>query len=185
MNKSSIVVMVIALIIIVAAIGYFALNDRQTAQNSENNATGQNTGSAPTPTGSENSSTSTNPTDDNAANETTIVYSDSGFFPKEVTVKKGSMVTFKNESLLKMWPASAKHPTHEVYPGSGITNIRCVQGNEPGRKLVVYVQRSRVMGLPRPSQANLFRKNNCRINSTNSLKKGARGAFFYCIRPVS
>ena len=66
-------------------------------------------------------STSTNPTDDNAANETTIVYSDSGFFPKEVTVKKGSMVTFKNESLLKMWPASAKHPTHEVYPGSSIT----------------------------------------------------------------
>ena len=121
MSKSSIVVMVIALIIIVAVIGYFSLNDRRIAQNSENNTTDQNTGSAPTPTESENSNASTNSTDDNAASETTIVYSDSGFFPKEVTVKKGSVVTFKNESSLKMWPASAKHPTHEVYPGSSIT----------------------------------------------------------------
>ena len=30
------------------------------------------------------------------------------------------MVTFFNEDSNKHWPASAMHPTHTLYPGSGI-----------------------------------------------------------------
>lgn len=49
-----------------------------------------------------------------------ITYSDAGFSPKSVSIKKGDTVEFHNESDGEMWPASAKHPTHTVYPGSGI-----------------------------------------------------------------
>lgn len=50
----------------------------------------------------------------------TITYTDSGFSPVSIPVKKGTVVVFKNESSKNMWPASAMHPTHKVYPGSGI-----------------------------------------------------------------
>ena len=59
-----------------------------------------------------------------AANEpaaaNTIVFTDSGFSPSAITVNQGDRVTWQNNSSVKMWPASAKHPTHTVYPGSGI-----------------------------------------------------------------
>jgi len=52
--------------------------------------------------------------------EHTVVYSDAGYAPKELTVKKGDHVTFRNESVKETWPASAMHPSHTVYPGSSI-----------------------------------------------------------------
>ncbi len=41
---------------------------------------------------------------------------DSGFEPKEVTIKKGATVRFVNNSARDSWPASAIHPTHSIYP---------------------------------------------------------------------
>ena len=49
-----------------------------------------------------------------------VVYSDEGYTPKELTIKKGDRVTFRNESARETWPASAMHPSHTVYPGSSI-----------------------------------------------------------------
>jgi len=49
-----------------------------------------------------------------------IAYTDSGFLPKALTIKQGETVTFQNESGRNMWPATAVHPSHTVYPGSGI-----------------------------------------------------------------
>lgn len=46
-----------------------------------------------------------------------ISFTDTGFVPKEVTVKRGDIVRFTNESAtLESWPASAVHPTHSIYP---------------------------------------------------------------------
>lgn len=46
-----------------------------------------------------------------------ISYTDSGFEPKSVTIKKGETVRFvNNSSSEETWPASAVHPTHSVYP---------------------------------------------------------------------
>ncbi|MBI4173476.1 MAG: hypothetical protein HY519_02035 [Candidatus Aenigmarchaeota archaeon] len=59
-----------------------------------------------------------------AASEATIEYTDAGFVPAEVTVTKGGKVTWKNTILRTVWPASAKHPTHEVYPNSSITKCK-------------------------------------------------------------
>ena len=49
-----------------------------------------------------------------------VVYTDEGYSPKELTIKKGDIVTFKNKSSTPMWTASVIHPIHEVYPGTSI-----------------------------------------------------------------
>ena len=49
-----------------------------------------------------------------------IAYTDNGYSPGTLTISKGDTVTFKNESSRDMWPATAIHPSHTVYPGSGI-----------------------------------------------------------------
>ncbi|MBI2033670.1 MAG: hypothetical protein HYT13_01080 [Candidatus Liptonbacteria bacterium] len=49
----------------------------------------------------------------------TVNYNGQGFSPQTVTIKKGDSVTFANQSSKEMWPASALHPTHKVYPTTG------------------------------------------------------------------
>lgn len=46
----------------------------------------------------------------------TITYSDSGFSPKEVKVKVGETVTFKNDSTKSVQVNSAPHPQHTQFP---------------------------------------------------------------------
>ncbi len=46
----------------------------------------------------------------------TIVRTSAGYEPSEVTIKKGDIVRFTNESDDFHWPASDLHPTHGVYP---------------------------------------------------------------------
>ncbi len=46
-----------------------------------------------------------------------VTYTDSGFTPNTITVKKGTTVTFANQSIKGMWVASALHPTHQLLPG--------------------------------------------------------------------
>lgn len=45
-----------------------------------------------------------------------VTYTDTGFDPKTVTIKKGETVRFVNQASGGMWVASAVHPTHKVYP---------------------------------------------------------------------
>jgi plastocyanin len=54
-----------------------------------------------------------------AASEVVITFTETGYSPSSVTIKKGGTVTFVNESEKDMWPASAMHPTHKVYPTTG------------------------------------------------------------------
>lgn len=46
----------------------------------------------------------------------TISISEEGFFPNEVKVRKGDKVIWKNTGSHNHWPASAVHPTHQLYP---------------------------------------------------------------------
>jgi plastocyanin len=50
-----------------------------------------------------------------------VTYGDSGYSPATLKVKKGSVVTWQNNSSSGMWTASALHPTHKVYPGTDTT----------------------------------------------------------------
>jgi plastocyanin len=58
-----------------------------------------------------------------------VVFSGSGYSPKELTIHKGDTVVFKNTSNKDTWPATAQHPTHTVYPGSDID--KCDTEDEP------------------------------------------------------
>ena len=53
--------------------------------------------------------------------EVIIQATDAGFNPNQVEVSVGTIVTFRNMQASPVWPASAFHPTHTEYPGSGIS----------------------------------------------------------------
>lgn len=57
-----------------------------------------------------------------SASAATINYTNSGFSPKSVTIKKGESVTFKNTSSRDVRVASNPHPAHNGYP----TTVGCV-----------------------------------------------------------
>lgn len=48
--------------------------------------------------------------------DVTITYTDEGYTPNEITIKKGTRVRFLNASKEMTWPASGVHPTHTLYP---------------------------------------------------------------------
>ncbi|MEK9175250.1 MAG: hypothetical protein AAB795_01515 [Patescibacteria group bacterium] len=47
----------------------------------------------------------------------TVEMTPSGFFPKELIVKKGSEIIFINKDTIPHWPASGPHPAHTCYSG--------------------------------------------------------------------
>lgn len=51
--------------------------------------------------------------------EKLVTYTDSGYSPNSITIKKGETVIFKNQSARSMWTASGAHPTHRLYPTTG------------------------------------------------------------------
>lgn len=58
-----------------------------------------------------------------------ITHTENGFMPSALRVEAGTTVTFRNESIAPMWPASAMHPMHTVYPGSSIE--KCGASEQP------------------------------------------------------
>lgn len=78
---------------------------------------------------------STNPTPTPAASNI-IEYTDQGFSPGTITIRKGETVTWVNHSSDAMWVASNPHPVHSGYPEKGgcISSVfdACV-GFEPGK----------------------------------------------------
>ena len=60
----------------------------------------------------------------------TVTYSDSGYGPATVTVKKGDTVVFDNKGSKMMWTASAVNPTHKAYPDSDIA--KCETPSQAG-----------------------------------------------------
>ena len=64
-----------------------------------------------------------------------VTYTDTGFSPSVLRVKVGDAVVFTNASSGTMWPASASHPTHKVYPTTGGclgSTFDACRGFEPG-----------------------------------------------------
>lgn len=49
-----------------------------------------------------------------------VSFDGSAYSPNILTVEAGTTVVFENNSDRNMWPASAIHPTHTLYPGSSI-----------------------------------------------------------------
>lgn len=57
-----------------------------------------------------------------AMTKTVVEITSTGFSPLTAKIKAGEKISFVNKDSSKThWPASAVHPTHTIYPGSGIT----------------------------------------------------------------
>jgi len=113
MNNKVVIGIIIAVILVVGVVALNA-NQRNDASETVEEGNGQ------VPNENEN-----NPTEENGGvaeeeNEVIISMTKNGFTPKDVTVKKGTEVTFKNMGTIDQWPATAIHPTHRVYPESDI-----------------------------------------------------------------
>lgn len=57
-----------------------------------------------------------NITTDSDPYDVEIIFTDEGYRPREITIKKGDRVRFSNDSGNEHWPASGVHPTHSLYP---------------------------------------------------------------------
>lgn len=108
MNKITYIILGVVVVIIVAA-SVISLN-RNNNSNQDVQAQNSNIG-----TGSNQNS------DINTGQDQVVVYSDSGYAPAELRVKRGTAVTYQNSGSLMMWTASAFHPSHEVYPGTSVS----------------------------------------------------------------
>ncbi|MBI4181608.1 MAG: hypothetical protein HY520_01415 [Candidatus Aenigmarchaeota archaeon] len=60
----------------------------------------------------------------------TVAATAEGFSPQEFTIRQGDTVSWENQDNQPRWPASAMHPTHTLYPGSGIE--KCGTPEEDG-----------------------------------------------------
>ncbi|MEZ4104287.1 MAG: hypothetical protein R3B60_03295 [Candidatus Paceibacterota bacterium] len=60
-----------------------------------------------------------------------ISYTDSGFEPKNLSITRGTMVHFVNESSIDMWVASDDHPAHTDLP-----TFDQFKGSKPGEQYV-------------------------------------------------
>ena len=71
----------------------------------------------------------TQTTTSSGGQEVIVEMTSSGFNPQTVTINNGDTVTWVNLDTSSHWPASASHPTHTVYPGSGIQ--KCGTAEQP------------------------------------------------------
>lgn len=60
--------------------------------------------------------------------QSTVTYASTGFSPKSVTVKKGTQVTFVNQSGEPIWVGSANYPDHTKYAGT-TKDAHCTDAN--------------------------------------------------------
>lgn len=63
-------------------------------------------------------------------NTVVVEASANGFSPDTVTIKKGDTVKWVNKGSDKVWPASAMHPTHTVYPGANYSEEGSFMGSQ-------------------------------------------------------
>lgn len=91
MNKKTLVILVLSVLIIAGVVFYFL-------QTSSSNETKFFPGSEVKP------------------GDIVVTITDSKVEPAELTIKVGQKVTFVNKSLDFAWPASNPHPTHTDYP---------------------------------------------------------------------
>lgn len=131
-SSSKVKTIIIAVVVLALAAVAFAMINRQSGSRAEE--AGESTGAGENAVSPESAAVPAEsaadaseqpkvaaPADQAVPTEGAVVtFTDAGYAPATITVKQGESVTFKNEGTAATWPASAMHPTHAVYPGSGI-----------------------------------------------------------------
>ena len=94
------------------------LNTGDLTQGTGSSSSGGDTSSSST--SSSTSSSSSSSSSSGGSSSLVVEMSSSGFSPSTLNIDVGETVTFTNVGSTSIWPASAVHPTHTVYPGSDI-----------------------------------------------------------------
>jgi plastocyanin len=121
MNNKLTIILVVAFVLLLSGGVYYSFSPKAPSNPaSARSASVSNSPGSYYPNAASGDDNNKNQGNGNGASQNTsqnvIVYSDSGFSPKGITVKLGDTVVFKNESSRGMWVASAPHPTHTDYP---------------------------------------------------------------------
>ena len=120
MNKSTIIGLVVVLVIIIGGIVFAGKKNAPEVTASPTTSISASVSASVEPSVSPTASVSPLVSVGVVVPKTvTISYTEVGYNPANVTIKKGDTVKFVNNSAKDMWPASAKHPTHEIYPETG------------------------------------------------------------------
>lgn len=108
----------ILLLVVVGVSTYLVFSDTDETPATEDNQPKETQEVTSTEKAQLNESTSTDEvnTSENSSNATIITYTNDGFEPESIAIRKGNTVQFVNESGKKMWVASNIHPTHSLYP---------------------------------------------------------------------
>ncbi|MDP1709596.1 MAG: hypothetical protein Q8L21_01785 [Candidatus Komeilibacteria bacterium] len=133
-SKKATIIIVVIIVVLAIALGAYALLRRGDSEGSEQitpeSASVQKEEPISPPVASDTTVATTTVATSDAVNGVIVTFEPGlGYTPKSVTIAKGESVTFKNNSGIKFWPASAMHPTHQVYPGSDIA--KCGTSEEP------------------------------------------------------
>ena len=128
-NKTSLLI-IIALIIVASGVWYYEQKQNTPSQNTLEPAATLPQEIAATTTNETASSTAPNPNELPLPHH--VAYTDSGFSPSTLTIKKGETVLWQNQTSKhkNMWVASAMHPTHRIYPETDIA--KCGTKNAEG-----------------------------------------------------
>lgn len=111
-RSKGLIIGVIIAVIVIAAIVFFAILHKSSesfdAADSTNvtKATADNNSAAPAP-----------------SERITITFKDSGYTPSELTVKKGTVITVKNEGTSRTEFSSGAHPTHRENPEMNLKTL--------------------------------------------------------------
>lgn len=117
MNKN---IIIAAIIVLVLVGGYFlfkARNQVLISQTNDQQPFGDAQGEKQNNLSDENQTVEQ--TGENSASHK-VIYTDSGYSPKEITIKIGDTVKWENQSSHGMWTSSAMHPTHIIYGGTSL-----------------------------------------------------------------
>jgi len=117
MNKNTIIMLIIGLVVLVGGYFIFFANSQVPVQ--ENNQ--QDFDSAGNSVLEGDTTTKDEMTGGNTtAQNHEVIFTDTGYAPAELKIKAGDTVIFKNQSSSQSWTASAMHPAHSVYSGTSL-----------------------------------------------------------------
>jgi len=114
MNSSRNIIVAVIVLLAVAVGAYFLFASRTQAPK-EAATSGQETGST-NQEGAGNQAGETPTGETREPSTITVGMNDDGFASTTIVARKGDSIVWANEGTKPHWPASAVHPTHEVYP---------------------------------------------------------------------
>ena len=119
MMNNKVVIGTVAVFLVVIAVVLFSMFGNQNSQNTLGNDAEGDSGASllyPAPGNDGVDEMIVNSDEGTTPQEFFVEITSSGFSPQTLEINQGDTVTWTNKKSSDSWPASAVHPTHDVYP---------------------------------------------------------------------